>query len=309
MENSINGGVDKSTAIQPGPRRYPEIKGEILERKEVTVRLISQMGRKLRNDPTLDFLQEEAVRAARFYGCSPPLTYQAQLYRVKTEFWDNLIPTESVLDKYRKEFLDTYLELASGNVHKGLPIQLYNLRRISGIFTEYAPGTLMNDLEGLRGYRLPEWDRFRALYRELTLRPDGLPPQFCISCGPLENCVTAEDACKKRKAVMKERGRESQVILDALEFFVGKEAHWEPMKTQNEVTPTGSEVDLCPSSSSNSMDSVKEDGEPEAWIFRGEAMSIHRENQWAQCAICLLKTPTLASLVEHMKSHAESESD
>ncbi|CAG7819162.1 unnamed protein product [Allacma fusca] len=202
MENSIDGGVDKSTAIQPGPRRYPEIKGEILERKEVTVRLISQMERKLRNDPTLDFLREESVRAARFYGCSPPITYQAQLYWVKTEFRDNIIPTESVLDNYRKVFLDTYLELARVNVHKGLPIQLYNLRRTPGIFTDYAPGTLMNDLEG-------------------------------------------------------------------------KEVHWEPMKTQNEVIPTGSEVDLGPPSSSNSKDSVKEDGEPEAWIVRGEAMSIH----------------------------------
>ncbi|CAG7719244.1 unnamed protein product [Allacma fusca] len=310
MADPKNGGTDKSTAIQPGPRRYPEIKGEILGREEVNALLISMMRSKLQSNPTLDVLLEESVRAARFYGCSPTVTYQAQLYRAKTEFRDNIIPNETVLDRYRKEFLDTYLELARWDVHRGLRIQLYDLRRRPGNFPDYCPGILVDDLEGLRSYKLPEWDRFRTLHRVLTLRPDDLPKKFCISCGPVERCNTSEEVCSKRKAILAERVRESRVILDALEFFAGKESHWGSMKSKGENKSSEVEVgDLGPPPGSNSTDTARDDVEPEAWVIQGEAMNIHRENPWARCAICLVKTPTLASLVEHMKSHAESESD
>ncbi|CAG7719703.1 unnamed protein product [Allacma fusca] len=315
-DNTRNSGTEKAVRNHMGnSQEEPAPEGRIAETpvsKEGVTAIPgkSKMRTKLSNDPTLDFLLEESVSAARFYGCSPTVTYQAQLCRVKTEFRDNIIPTDTVLDRYRKEFFDTYLELAKWEVHRGLRIQLYDLKRRPRNLPDYSPALLGDDLEGLRSYKLPEWDRFRALHRVLTLRPDDLPKKFCISCGPAERCNTPEEVCLKGKSALEERDREGQVILDALEFFAGKEAHWGSTKIKSEAKPTTIEVDdLEPPSGSNSTDTAQDDCETEAWVIRGEAMSIHRENPWAQCALCLVKTPTLASLVEHMKSHAESESD
>ncbi|CAG7683503.1 unnamed protein product [Allacma fusca] len=94
-------------------------------------------------------------------------------------------------------------------------------------------------------------------YRSVSGTASGL------ETGPTKRAKKKE-VCKKRKAVLEERDRESRVILDTLAFFAGKEAHWGSMKRNGGVKPSEAEVGLGPTAGPSPMVTVQEAVEPEA---------------------------------------------